>query len=142
MAFYNNGDILLEITDAQVLSAWKAFFEQNGNWKDLHPEKGTNVRFTFDDYQAISDREHLKKIKEMPIHFLEASGKGFFIVKSGTALSLKADMESVIRLPGFAEQMQDVIQYRTLDYYRKKYSEQRQALEKVIHPKQDGPILF
>ncbi len=139
MAFYNDGDILLNISEAQVLAAWKAFFEQNGNWKDLHPEKGVNDRFTFADYRAISDHEHLKKIKEMPVHFLEASGKGFFVEREGAVLGLQSELETVITLPGFADQMQDVIRYRTMDYYRRKYSEKRQEWEESARREQRDP---
>ena len=57
----------------------------------------------------------------VPVHFLQESGKGFFIKKDGFALALRDDLKEVIRLPEFAIQMKDVIEYRTMDYYQRRY---------------------
>ena len=46
----------LDVTDAQLLDAWKAFFDQNGNWKDL------DKNMSYEKYKSISDKAHLKKI--------------------------------------------------------------------------------
>ena len=40
----------------------------------------------------ISDKEHIKKIMQMPVHFLQESGKGFFIKKDGVALSMREEL--------------------------------------------------
>ena len=37
------------------------------------------------------------------------------------ALALRDDLKEVIRLPEFAIQMKDVIEYRTMDYYQRRY---------------------
>ena len=39
LAFYNDGMVRMEVTDDQVLEAWKRFFSTGTNWKDL---TGTN----------------------------------------------------------------------------------------------------
>ena len=62
---------------------------------------------------------------QMPVHFLQESGKGFFVKKEGTALALKEDLTDVILQPAFGEQMKDVIEYRAMDYYRRRYEEKR-----------------
>ena len=40
----------------------------------------------------ISDKEHIKKIMQMPVHFLQESGKGFFIKKDGVTLSMREEL--------------------------------------------------
>ena len=35
MAFYNHGNILMEVSEEQLLSSWKEFFSTGTNWKDL-----------------------------------------------------------------------------------------------------------
>ena len=35
MAFYNNSDVLMEVSEKQLLSSWKEFFSTGTNWKDL-----------------------------------------------------------------------------------------------------------
>ena len=60
---------------------------------------------------------------QMPVHFLLESGKGFFVKQEGVALALREDLRDVISIPAFAEHMKDVIEYRAMDYYRRRYRE-------------------
>ena len=119
MAFYNHGNIRSQVSEEELLDSWKEFFSTGTNWKDL------DTGITYEKYCSISDREHIKKILQMPVHFLQESGKGFFVKKEGTALALKEDLTDVILQPAFGEQMKDVIEYRAMDYYRRRYEEKR-----------------
>ncbi|WP_027207438.1 hypothetical protein [Butyrivibrio fibrisolvens] len=60
-------------------------------------------------------------LTQMPVHFLQESGKGFFVTKDGFALTLRDELKSVIGEESFAKQMGDVIEYRAMDYYRRRY---------------------
>ena len=117
MAFYNNGDMRLDVTDEQLLVSWKTFFDQNGNWKDL------DKNMSYEKYKSISDKAHLKKILAMPVHFLQESGKGFFVKRDGFAISLKSELERYIGNPTFVEQVKDIVEYRAMDYYQRRYRE-------------------
>ena len=119
MAFYNHGNVRSQVSEEELLDSWKEFFSTGTNWKDL------DTGITYEKYCSISDKEHIKKILQMPVHFLQESGKGFFIKKEGTALALKEDLTDVILQPAFGEQMKDVIEYRAMDYYRRRYEEKR-----------------
>ena len=115
MAFYNHGNILMEVSEAQLLSSWKEFFSTGTNWKDL------DKNMTIQKYNDISDREHLKKIISMPVHFLLESGKGFFVKKDGEAIGLREELRPLIDNPVMICQMKDVIDYRAMDYYQRRY---------------------
>jgi superfamily II DNA or RNA helicase/HKD family nuclease len=117
MAFYNGGDVRMEVTKEQLLCAWKEFFGQGTNWKDL------DSGHTYEEYKAISDGEHMKKIMQMPVHFLLESGKGFFVEKNGFGLALCEDLRGVVGNKIFAAQMGDIIRYRTYDYYHRRYKD-------------------
>ena len=117
MAFYNHGNVCMTVSEDQLLASWKAFFSTGTNWKDL------DTGMTYEKYQAISDKDHVKKIIQMPVHFLQESGKGFFVKKDGAVLALREEMREVIGNPILAEQMKDVIEYRTIDYYQRRYRE-------------------
>ena len=118
MAFYNHGKILMQVTEQQLLDSWKEFFSTGTNWKDL--ESGIN----YERFIAISDKEHIKKIIQMPVHFLQESGKGFFIKKEECVLALRDELKDVVDNPVFVEQMKDVIDYRTMDYYQRRYRDE------------------
>ena len=115
MAFYNYGKVRAKVTADNLLCSWKEFFSTGTNWKDLE------ANISYEEYCTISDKEHLKKIQQMPVHFLCESGKGFFVKQENGDLALKKEMEAVIENPVLAEQMRDVIDYRTMDYYQRRY---------------------
>lgn len=115
LSFYNDGNIRMAVTDEEILHAWKTFFLDGTNWKDL--KEG----ITYEQFQKMTDRQHLSKARSMPIHFLKESGKGFFIDAEGYSIALSKDLEPIIKSPVLAEQMQDIIKYRTMEYYRRRY---------------------
>ena len=117
-SFYNHGNIRLAVTDEEVLESWKEFFDTGTNWKDF-----PNVN-TYEDYKKVTDKQHLSKAKRMPIRFLKASGKGFFVEKDGYALALRDEIGDVVGNVAFAEQMGDVLEYRSLEYYRRRYEKE------------------
>lgn len=119
MAFYNNSDVLMEVSEKQLLSSWKEFFSTGTNWKDL------DKNMTLQKYKDISDKDHLKKILTMPVHFLLESGKGFFVKNDDVALSLREELRPLIDNPVMIRQMKDVIDYRTMDYYQRRYRERQ-----------------
>ncbi|MCD7883731.1 MAG: hypothetical protein LUI87_08545 [Lachnospiraceae bacterium] len=117
IAFYNNGEVKMEVSEEDVLHAWKEFFETGTNWKDLRQD------ITYEEFQKITDRQHLSYAKTNPIHFLKESGKGFFVERQGCALALRSDLKEAVRKPAFVRHMKDIIDYRTMDYYRRRYKD-------------------
>lgn len=57
----------------------------------------------------------------MPVKFLKSSGKGFFVAKEGYALAVRADLAGVIDNEAFREYMKDILEYRPVEYYRRRY---------------------
>lgn len=114
-SFYNHGDVRMAVTDQEVLASWKEFFDMGTNWKDFAPG------ITYEEYKGMTDRQHLSKAKSMPIHFLTVSGKGFFVEKEGYALALREELRNCIGNPALARHMKDVLEYRTMEYYRRRY---------------------
>ena len=115
LSFCEEGSVRMEITEEQVLQAWKAFFYRGTNWKDFNP-KGT-----FEEFKAITDAQHLTKIKKMPVHFLKQSGNGYFVDKEGYLLALREEMSACVDNEALFKHMRDIIEYRTMEYYRRRY---------------------
>lgn len=115
MAFCDKEKIRRSVTEEQLLASWKEFFRTGTNWKDL--EAGSD----YETFCGISDSEHIRKIMKMPVHFLLQSGKVFFVQKDGAALALREELSEVAENPVFAEEIRDVIQYRAMDYYKRRY---------------------
>lgn len=120
MSFIKNGSICMEVTEQDILEKWKEFFSTGTNWKDLESE------ITYEKYQAISDKEHIKKILAMPVKYLQDSGKEIFRKKEGAALALKEELSGVVNNPIFVEQVRDAINYRIIDYYQRRYRKNKE----------------
>lgn len=116
-SFYNDGDVRLAVKDEEVLATWKKFFDNGTNWKDFA------AGISYADYKAMTDKQHLSKAKSMPIKFLKSSGKGFFIEKEDYAIAIRDDVEFVIGNEAFKKHMKDILEYRTMEYYRRRYAE-------------------
>ncbi len=115
MAFYNFGNVLMGVNEEELLYAWKAFFNTGTNWRDF------DKNMSYDRYMQMTDREHIKKIIQMPVHFLLESGKGFFVKKDGYVLALRDEIREVVKDKSFGMHFKDVIEYRSMDYYRRRY---------------------
>ena len=117
MAFYNKSNVLMEVSEKRLLACWKEFFSTGTNWKDL------DKNMTLQKYKDIPDKKNKKKILAMPVHFLLESGKGFFVKNDDVILGLREEMRPLVDNIVMVEQMKDVIDYRTMDYYQRRYRE-------------------
>lgn len=115
-SFYHDGDVRLAVTDEDILTAWKKFFDYGTNWKDFSAE------ISYADYKSMTDNQHLSKAKNMPVRFLKASGKGFFIEKDGYVLAIREDLGEIVGNETFKKHMKDILEYRTMEYYRRRYT--------------------
>ena len=117
MAFYNGGQVRMAVTEEELLASWLEFFNKGTNWRDLKPQ-GTR-----EEYLQITPKAHLQNILKNPVNFLKKSGQGFFIGLEGFPIALNPDLANVIDNPAFIEEMKDIIDYRTADYYQRRYLE-------------------
>ncbi|MDE6055151.1 MAG: NgoFVII family restriction endonuclease, partial [Lachnospiraceae bacterium] len=114
-SFYNHGSIRLEVTDEEVLRSWKEFFDTGTNWKDFASD------ISYEEYKNMTDKQHLNKAKTMPIRYLKASGKGFFVDKEGCAIAIRDALKDCIENEAMKRHMKDILEYRTMEYYRRRY---------------------
>ena len=57
--------------------------------------------------------------------FVWISGKGFFVKNDDVILGLREELHPLIDNPVMIQQMKDVIDYRTMDYYQRRYREKQ-----------------
>lgn len=102
---------------------FKRYLEYLEEWKELTTDEEFLYQGVGREFINLMENTNMTKVYKMPVHFLLESGKGFFVKQEGAALALREELRDVICLPGFAEQMRDVIEYRTMDYYQRRYRE-------------------
>lgn len=75
------------------------------------------------DYKNWDQKRYVKEANRNPIHYLKQSGNGFFVEREGWVLGLREELADVIHNTAFIKHMEDIINYRTMEYYRRRYKE-------------------
>lgn len=115
LAFYNDGDIKMTIDEDDIHRSYKAFYDAANNWRDLERHGRTN------DYKKWEKERYVYEAKSNPVKYLLRSEADYFVEQDGVILALNIDLRDVIGLPEFSSQMKDIIDYRTMNYYRRRY---------------------
>lgn len=121
-AFYNNGEIKLNITEEDVYTNMKEFYNYQSNGIDMLKDKSSK------NYKNWNKKEYLRLAKNNPIKFLKKSSGKFFIENENYALGLNKDLEKYITLNTFKKHFNDIIEYRTMDYYKNRLNKQLEKL--------------
>ena len=115
LAFYNDGDIKMEITDEDVYKSMCRFYNYSSNGVDMLKHEKTK------DYKSWGKKEYVSLAHNNPIKFLNKSAGEFFIKKDGCALALSDDLKDYIHSESFIEHFRDIIEYRTINYYKSRF---------------------
>ena len=118
-AFYNDGDIKLNITDDDVYESMKKFYSYKSNAVDMLKDKSSK------NFASWDKSKYLSLAKRNPIKFLQKTHGEFFKPKEGYALSLSDDLKDYIKMDSFKNHFRDIIEYRTLDYYKTRFERQK-----------------
>lgn len=105
----------MTITDDDVYKNMKEFYEYKSNGVDMLKDASSK------DYKNWTKKEYLSLAKRNPIHFLNKTSGEFFIKKEGYALALSDNLKYYKHLESFIEHFKDIIEYKTLSYYKSRY---------------------
>lgn len=74
------------------------------------------------DFHITQDR-FLAQLEEGAsiLDFGCGSGRGFFVEREGYPIALAESLASVVQNPAFVDELKDIIEYRTMEYYRSRY---------------------
>ncbi|MEG1312553.1 MAG: DEAD/DEAH box helicase, partial [Romboutsia sp.] len=90
LAFYNNGNLKMEVNETEIHRAFKEFYEKGSNKVDMLQHKGTK------DFQNWGEKEYLKLAKENPVKFLIKTHGDFFKKKDGAVIALEEDIKNYL----------------------------------------------
>ena len=114
-AFYNDGDIKMNITEDDVYKSMKEFYEYKSNSVDMLKDNSTK------DFRNWGKKEYVALARRNPVKFLKKTHGEFFKPKEGYVLSLSDELKDFIHLKSFKNHYKDIIEYRTLYYYKTRY---------------------
>ena len=115
LAFYNESNIKMQISDDDVYKSMHKFYNYSSNGVDMFKHKKTK------DYKNWSKKEYVSLAYNNPIKYLNKSSSEFFIKKDNCALALSDNLKEFIHLDAFKKHFKDIIEYRTIDYYKSRF---------------------
>lgn len=122
-AFYNDGEIKLDITEDDVYKSMREFYSYKSNAVDMLKDKSSK------NFASWQKKQYLSLAKRNPIKFLLKTHSEFFIKKEGYAISLSDELKDYINLDSFKNHFKDIIEYRTLYYYKTRYEKKSDNYE-------------
>ena len=106
---------LLSLTD-RGFEISKRMFDINDEW-----EKAMLKDKTSKDYKSWGKEDYVKLAHKNPIKFLNKTHGEFFIKRDDCALALSDDLREFIKSESFIEHFRDIIEYRTVTYYKYRF---------------------
>ena len=122
-AFYNDGEIKLDITEDDVYKSMREFYSYKSNAVDMLKDKSSK------NFASWQKKQYLSLAKRNPIKFLLKTHSEFFIKKEGYAISLSDELKDYINLDSFKNHFKDIIEYRTPYYYKTRYEKKSDNYE-------------
>ena len=112
LAFYNEGNIKMEITEEDIYKSFYNFYHKGSNKVDMLKDKSTR------NFENWEKKDYIKLAKNNPIKFMLKTHGDFFKEKEENIIALQEDLKEIIKNKSFKEEMKDAIEYRVKDYYR------------------------
>ena len=114
LAFYNNGNIKMNVSEDDISKSFKEFYEKGSNKIDMLRHKSTR------NFESWGKDEFVKLAKDNPVKFLMKTHNNFFCQNNGYVISLRDNIKSVISNKILAKEMKDAIEFRTIKYYKER----------------------
>ena len=119
LTFFDHDGYRMSADKSDLISSFKRFYSRDGNRVDLIVFKSRK------DPENMVEKDWIDLIYKMPVHFLCRPESEFarFISESEGTITLSEELEPMMKLESFREQVLDAIGYRVLHFKYSRYSE-------------------
>lgn len=114
LAFYNNGEMKLEIDDNDLYKSFKEFYSKGSNKVDMLKDKSTAK------FNNWGEKEYISLARKNPVHFLCKSSSEFFTME-GDKICLNSELKPYLSNDVFINHVKDAIDFRTKEYYKSRF---------------------
>ncbi|HCQ89083.1 MAG TPA: NgoFVII family restriction endonuclease [Clostridium sp.] len=119
LAFYNEGDFKLTVTEDEIYISFKEFYSKPSNSVDLLKDKSSK------DYKTWGKKEYLKIAKNPRDAFVNSAGE--FFKDYGGSYSIHEELKEFENNKIFIEHFKDVIDYRTSRFYKERLDKKEEG---------------
>lgn len=115
LAFYNYGDIKMEISEDDIYKSFYNFYRKGSNKVDMLKDKGTR------EFETWDKKKYVSLANNNPIKFLLKTHGEFFKEKEECLIALQDDLKDIISNEAFKKHMKDSIDFRVESYYKNRF---------------------
>ena len=115
LAFYNYGDIKMEISEDDIYKSFYNFYRKGSNKVDMLKDKGTR------EFETWDKKKYVSLANNNPIKFLLKTHGEFFKEKEQCLIALQDDLKDIISNEAFKKHMKDAIDFRVESYYKNRF---------------------
>ena len=115
LAFYNYGDIKMEISEDDIYKSFYNFYRKGSNKVDMLKDKGTR------EFETWDKKKYVSLANNNPIKFLLKTHGEFFKEKEQCLIALQDDLKDIINNEAFKKNMKDSIDFRVESYYKNRF---------------------
>lgn len=115
LAFYNYGDIKMEISEDDIYKSFYNFYRKGSNKVDMLKDKGTR------EFENWDKKKYVSLANNNPIKFLLKTHGEFFKEKEQCLIALQDDLKDIISNEAFKKHMKDSIDFRVESYYKNRF---------------------
>lgn len=115
LAFYNDGDIKMEILEDDIYKSFYNFYRKGSNKVDMLKDKGTR------EFETWDKKKYVSLANNNPIKFLLKTHGEFFKEKEQCLIALQYDLKDIISNEAFKKHMKDSIDFRVESYYKNRF---------------------
>ena len=115
LAFYNDGDIKMEISEDDIYKSFYNFYRKGSNKVDMLKDKGTR------EFETWDKKKYVSLANNNPIKFLLKTHGEFFKEKEECLIALQDDLKDIINNEAFKKNMKDSIDFRVESYYKNRF---------------------
>ena len=115
LAFYNYGDVKMEISEDDIYKSFYNFYRKGSNKVDMLKDKGTR------EFENWDKKKYVSLANNNPIKFLLKTHGEFFKEKEECLIALQDDLKDIISNEAFKKHMKDSIDFRVESYYKNRF---------------------
>ncbi len=115
LAFYNYGDVKMEISEDDIYKSFYNFYRKGSNKVDMLKDKGTR------EFENWDKKKYVSLANNNPIKFLLKTHGEFFKEKEQCLIALQDDLKDIINNEAFKKHMKDSIDFRVESYYKNRF---------------------
>ena len=115
LAFYNYGDVKMEISEDDIYKSFYNFYRKGSNKVDMLKDKRTR------EFETWDKKNYVSLANNNPIKFLLKTHGEFFKEKEQCLIALQDDLKDIISNEAFKKHMKDSIDFRVESYYKNRF---------------------